>query len=78
MMATQLFLFGSPEGTTSKVSAAGDYFMRRLCADCHSCLGYLERRGPHLSVFCAGCRRWQYHAPRSEITELADAEATRP
>jgi hypothetical protein len=49
------------------------YPMRQPSTRCDSPLGRLERRGPHMSVWCVGCRRFVYHAPRRQLDAIAVA-----
>lgn len=42
------------------------YPMRSACRFCSSSEGRIESRGGQDCVYCAGCDRWQYNAPRTE------------
>jgi hypothetical protein len=45
--------------------------MRRPCPDCGNVTGYGEQRGPHVSMFCAKCDRWQFHETQHKERNMA-------
>lgn len=42
------------------------YRMRKPCGSCGVQLGRIEEKGAQDCVYCLGCDRWQYNAPRVE------------
>lgn len=57
---------------------SGGWTLRTPCAHCGSNEGRIEPRGGQNCVFCAGCNRHLYNAPKSETGEKTRSIRTRP
>lgn len=55
----------------SEEHSEGDFFLRQACLCCACTTGKIETRNGQDCVFCFGCGRFQYNAPKTETGRKA-------
>lgn len=58
------------------MSLLDNYPMRAPCRVCGGEFGRVETKNGQDTIYCAGCNRWQYNAPRVETGRRARSVAT--